>query len=427
MAEAHGTLPAGLIGHLVVPERGATIIPPQLWRVLAADPQFDWLLEHGILTKKDQRRGQVMLAGTGYVGRAIIGDVLIDLVEKQPGLLETLLADIHAGAFIPAPLRAPAAPGLTGIAILVHQFLETLRVDVSRELDMVYTNARQTATGIFGGSLDLRRTIALRARGRPDAVAVSRPMLTYATPKNQVIAAALYEIDCLRAFVALEPHDVIALHAYRELFRVVESRDGQVLADHALTVVLELLEDSTRQDRDLLVLAMALLEHVGFAPTGMSAKQLPRARFLKLELLFQEAIRRTLHACYAPTLNTRRAHPSEKPIFSNVTNRYRANPDLVLEMAGSVVAIGDVKYKVWEDRLDQHDLYQLIAHAAAYQAPCAFLVYPHDSWVQSDLGLAPTGCRTWAFGIDIMNMRGGLQAAVAAIGILRSADRIKSS
>lgn len=417
MEEAQSALPAGLIGHLVVPERGATEIPPDLWRILAPDTQFRWLVEKGIVTKKELRLGQVMLAGAGYVGRAIINDVLIDLVEKRPGLLETLLPDIHADAFTIRRLGAPASSGSIGIAVLVHQFLEALRADVSREVDVFYTNVTHTATALFGGPLDLRRTIALRACGRSHAVAVSRPHLTYATPKNQLISAALYEIDRLHSLVALALHDVAAVHAYLELFGVADSTGDRMLADDLQQIVAEVRRDSTRQDRDLLLLAMALLEHVGFGQDGSITGQLPRAWFLKLELLFQEAVRRTLQDCCAPMIQTRQAHPSEQRIFSNVTNHYHANPDLVVEVAGTVVAIGDVKYKVWEERLDEQDLYQLVVHAAAYQAPCAFLVYPHDSWVQYDLGLAATGCRTWAFGIDIMDMRGGLQAAVAAMGI----------
>lgn len=83
-----------------------------------------------------------------------------------------------------------------------------------------------------------------------------------------------------------------------------------------------------------------------------------------------------------------------------------------------VRAIGDVKYKVWEDYPDEHDLYQLLVHASAYDAKCAFLVYPHDTWIIRDLGVAATGCRTWIVGIDITNMGAGLKTALEAMGVL---------
>lgn len=418
MAEATSALGVERGGHLVIPERGAISISLALWHLLAADAQFRWLLEQGIVTKKESRVGQVILAGTGYVGRAVIGDIVIDLVEKRPGVLQMLLADIHAEAFTIGHFSAPASPSGIGITVLVHQFLEALRADISREMDVGYTNVCQISTDVLGGRLDLRRTIALRAQGRIRSVAVTRPTLTYATPKNHMIAAALHEIDRLRTFILLAPQDITAVHAYLELFRGHSGAPSHIVPDDDQRIIPELLQDSTRQDHDLLVLAMALLEHIGFDQQGNSTGRLPRAWFLKLELLFQEAIRRTLQTCGVPRLQVRRVNLSEKPIFSNVRHQYRANPDLVLESAETLVAIGDVKYKVWEDRLDQHDLYQLLAHAAAYGATHAFLVYPHDTWVQRDLGIAATGCRTWAFGLDIMDIRWGLQAAVAAMGMM---------
>lgn len=403
---------------LAIPERGKLLVDRDTWQKLDTHPEFARLLNAQVLIKTESQDRTVWLAGRGYVGCAFIGDVCIDIVEKVPGLLERLLVGLTSDAFKIAQLPSPASVNGTCVILLVQQFLEALRRDVSLAMDVAYTRTVRISNQFIGGPINVRQTIAARTHGRPHHVAFNQSKISLTTPKNKVLYAALREVDQLQHLMPLPLSDRVTIPAYLDLFAgAVESELWWTTLGDACKTAAELLADSSRQDRDLLLLAQVILEHVSFDRSSTTEEQTPRAWFLKLELLFQGAVLRILQKCYQPILLTRTARLTERPIFSQVLDRYRAQPDLVLEVNTFVRAIGDVKYKVWEDDPDEHDLYQLLVHASAYDAKCAFLVYPHDRWVMRDLGVAATGCRTWIVGIDIINMEAGLKAALEAMGV----------
>jgi 5-methylcytosine-specific restriction endonuclease McrBC regulatory subunit McrC len=95
----------------------------------------------------------------------------------------------------------------------------------------------------------------------------------------------------------------------------------------------------------------------------------------------------------------------------------------VISSTAGILAVGDVKYKdigreQWARKIKRADLYQLLLHGAAYTAPVCFLVYPHDRFLEHELGRSVTGSRTWAFAIDVKDLSGGLRKAAETMGLI---------
>src|SRR5206468_10317515 len=95
-----------------------------------------------------------------------------------------------------------------------------------------------------------------------------------------------------------------------------------------------------------------------------------------------------------------------------------AHPDLLLLDGSATVAVGDAKYKLWLAEGDgRDDLYQVLSHAAAFRAPRAFLVYPHEMFGEHPYGMSAGGSQTWVFLVRIDALEEDLQNIVRSMGL----------
>jgi 5-methylcytosine-specific restriction endonuclease McrBC regulatory subunit McrC len=371
---------------LYVPERGQLALGDAQRRLLETDPLFYELSERGIV-RLEVLRGESYLKAEGWVGRAQVGPVIIHLVEKIPGALAYLVA--HATRFRTVPLPAPATEAGPLVALLARHFLDAAQRYLDTGLHFDYHPERWTGTR-GGGRLDLAATIRLRARGRP-LLAGARDVLTYDTPLNRLLHAALLEVVWLAA-VREETRRIAATLAHRL------GQSGPLCPSD-----LQALE-CVSEERDLVTLAQAILAQLSVEPGGTWRGTAPWTWFLNLEELFERAIGALLrdNADGWQVYDTSMARPAPQ-LFDGVADRYRVKPDMILQTKSRTV-VGDVKYKTWTGAPARDDVYQLVAHAVAWGADRCFLVYPHTSFEAQYLGRTRNGVHAWFFALDIRDL-----------------------
>lgn len=380
------------------------------WRRLAGSADFWGLVERKILTVSSPQRGTVRLSGGCYVGRADIDGVSLELREKVPGALTSLLRHLGHGALRTERIASPLSDLNDLARFLVREFLTAVRAYIGRGRERRYVSEAHVGS-LISGRLDVTRTLRLRARGLPHLVAFDRDELVFDTPLNRVVYAALVEAERLDQALNLSMRDLAMARALSVAF--ADCRDAEILKVRREFIVqyaedvAEHTEDERR--RDLAVLAGIVLSHESFSATDPSARLAPRAWFLNLEKLFESAVRsvmaRKLAALPEPGELWKRELLTKR-VFPSVAGEFEANPDLVFSIGGDVT-VGDAKYKEWKGTAGASDLYQLLTHAATYGAEQCFLVYPHDAFQARSLGRSTTGCDTWLFTLDIRDVEGG--------------------
>ena len=401
---------------LTVTERGATALPTDLWRTLAAAPEFWALVDRKILGVSQRGQKQIELTAGAFVGRALIDDVVIEVIEKVQGSLVALIGFASSGAFGLEKQEAPASEVGALTRLMVNQFLEAIRQYVTIGREFRYTPKRETGS-LAGGRLLVGQTATLWARGLRHLLAFERTLPSRKTPLNRTLLAALREIEEIASAAAIPSEDLMAARGFAEFFS--DCLDAEVIyapADRFVQLADQLIDEADQEEiRDMLALAAVILSHEGFEPGAYVESTVPRAWFLNLEKLFERACRRVLGKAGRPWLRVSSAAAWLPSIFSSLPEELRAHPDLVVHHQGEFFAVGDVKYKNLIGRPDEDDIYQLLVHAAAFRTDVAFLVYPSDSFSSSDLGLSATGCRTWVFEVDIRNMGEDLERVLRAM------------
>lgn len=415
----------GLQDHVVrVPERGHADVDAPVWRRLSAAPEFWDLVDRKILAVSSPQRGRFRLTGGSHVGRAHVGGVALELHEKVPDALASLLRYLGHGSLRTLKTASPLADLNELAKFLVQTFLMAVREYVGRGRERRYVSEPHLGS-LVGGRIDVTRTLRLRARGLPHLAAFNRNELVFDTPLNRVVYAALLEAERLDRVLHLSPRDLAAVRALSVAF--ADCRDAreirlrrEAIVRYA-TDVAERTEDPAR--RDLATLAGVVLSHESFSVTDPSGRLAPRAWFLNLERLFESSVRAVLSRVLKASDEGGELWPRERVtrrIFSNVPQGFTAKPDLVIEARGAVT-VGDVKYKTWGGSADASDLYQLLVHAKTYDAQRCFLVYPHHAFDVRFLGRAKTECDTWLFAINIGDVETDVRHVAETVGAIITA------
>jgi 5-methylcytosine-specific restriction endonuclease McrBC regulatory subunit McrC len=379
-----------------VPERGSVSVTSDVWAVLRASKDFARLQERRIV-EVAYTNGYVRLRGTCFVGQARCDGVQINFTEKVPGALASLLGFASRDSFQIAKASSASSGIGSLIALLVDEFLVMVRTYTTSGRQFVFSPVSAKGS-LIGGKIDMVKSMRLRAQGFGHVLAFTKSTASYATPVNQLVLAALVEIERLARFVNLGDG---ALALSRSLCMLYDdcrdasflSRDRAYLTSQAIRV-----GDShpTSLIRDMLSLASILLAHESFEHDRTAGRVIPWTWFINLERLFESAVRIVLKRVTGAQLGRGSAAP--QPIFDVITSSYRANPDLIVRSPGLGVAIGDVKYKTYEGaKAAASDVYQLLVHAAAFRAAKAFLVFPGDTFQCRRMGKDAHGIETFFF------------------------------
>lgn len=400
---------------ITVPERGNVTITTAQWGALADDPVFWRIVEGGIVSVGHTSRDTVILRGSCYVGRAATAAGPLQVVEKVDGALASLLAFATHDAFRVDPITAPATELGDLAALLVRQFHQAIYGYISRGRDRRFVQ-RPYSGSLVGGRIDITRTLMLRARGLGHLVAFDKNELTRRTQKNRILLAALREVERLADVVPLTDEDLAAGRSLAQFFH--DCRDAEVLFGRRESLAAQahrLADDPLERDADLVALAAIILSHESFENVEPADPMAPRAWFLNLETLFEQAVRR----CFREMCDCQvvKGGALGSGVFPNSPAIEPADPDIVI-YDNNGTSVGDVKYKDWDRYAGaRDDLYQLLVHAAAFDGTTSFLVYPSDHFEEVELGEAVTGSQARLFAVDVRNVRDDVAKCAEAMGL----------
>lgn len=399
-----------------VPERGHTDIGQDVWSVLQASRDFQRLHSEGVVEVVHRPLGKVRLKGTCYVGHAICGNILLDFCEKVEGALDALLGFASHSAFKLARVHAARAGLSDLVVLLVSQLLDAVGTYASsgRRFDYVI---KRSVGPLAGGKLNITKTIRLRSRGLGHLLAFEKNVSTYRTPVNRVILAALSEVELLSQLVRLPDEILAKSRSLSMLFS--DCRDHEVLFRERSYFAKEAfrLAEFERDElvRDMLSLASVILSHESFGSAARGPTGFPLTWFLNLERLFESTVRTVLGELCSDA-SVFRGSASPRPIFSVEREEYRANPDIVISGESGGSAVGDVKYKQFGGSAAAADIYQLLAHAEAFGASRAFLVFPGDSYFMKCLGAPRSGITTFLFAVRTGSLKEDLATLTEHLG-----------
>jgi len=402
-----------------VPERGNTVVAARQWRRLSNSLAFWALVNRRVLSVSNPTGGTARLEGGPYVGRALCGDVEVEIHEKIPGALRALLTYASHGAFRVERLPSTATSLGDLFALLAIQFLDQLGryIAIGRRFDYV----RQKNVGsLVGGRIDVVGTVRLRSRGMGHLLQFERNVASYNVAVNQIAAAALKEVERISKVVALPPATLAKSRGMSLLFTDCLSHATR----QQLALLAENCASTERSDlvRDLLLLSAVVLAHHSFDHEPRTAAIVPRAWFVNLERLFESACRTAL-AVRPRGIGLQERAPAPF-LFGLERREHRAYPDLVLQndRRDRTLAVGDVKYKEWSGSAVPADLYQLLVHAAAFKAGNCFLLYPSDQFEMRALGESVTGTKTWLFSIDVRSIDLDLEKVLDVMNLTGEPD-----
>lgn len=390
-----------------VPERGNADVSSAAWKGVSRSPVFWNLVERGVVSVEHLRAGRVRFCGGCYVGRSRVSDdVVLELHEKVPGSLASLLRFASGTDFRVEHVPGPASELGALIALLVAHFVESVRRYAARGRQFEYEKESMKGS-LVGGRLDITRTIRLWARGLRHLAAFDKNVVSFDLPINRTVLAALREVERIGKLVSL-PRDVVArVRAMAMLFD--DCRNVEVLfgtrSDAARRADSLAASASDRVTADMLALAAIILSNESFEHDSTHGGVAPRSWFLNLETLFERAVRATMRSSLGSRGVVSSGRSAPLPIFPSKPDVFRANPDLVVRLIDTAeVFVGDVKYKQWAGVPGASDVYQLLVHAAAFDSGKAFLVFPFEEFDARSLGDAVTGASVTTYGVDVREL-----------------------
>ena len=404
---------------VTVVERRAKVVSSDEWLAISTDSGFSDLVARDILNASIEKRGRGWRLNAGnHVGRALLGGVEVQIEEKVPGAFAAMVEILAPAALKIANAATPLVPGQHPEEILVSLFLASSRSYLSGAKIFEYQTSGTTGAFV-SGRLDVPRTIALRARGTRHKVASKRTYLSDDVPLNRIVFAALGDVLANSQHTSLRPKFVATARALRAAFTDAVQPDPYVRRAELIEIAIAEAENAgrRREVQEVAALAGAILQAASLSETATYQGTAPRSWFLNLENFFERAVRHCARieldgtaVVTGPILRP--------PLFSTLPHRYRANPDVVISSSGQTVLL-DAKYKDLQVLPSTQDIHELLAHAAAYNAERAALIYPSESTFSvRPLGQSATGCELWIFEINIVNLRKSIQEVLATIGLL---------
>jgi hypothetical protein len=311
-----------------------------------------------------------------YVGRLVIPDrATIDIEEPYPGTVSTCLAITTAGRRAGDQTSPPSRTIVSPWSAIALRFQEALSSYVLHGIERRYIPTMVT-TSRPRGRIDIGLTATrLRSRGRKDQVICIPRTLTDDTPLNRVISAA-----AVRAEELLIRENVT--DALREVRLASMSLSGvrkDVVPDFA--TARRLLDTRNTEHYRLLGLAELLIRGVPALPPGeRQDPDHPMTAWINVELLFEQAVRAVARTVVADRGTVRVGRGDGVTLFQHLPQdptalRKSADPDVVIRHNKGILLL-DAKYRRHDEDFTESELYQLIAHAGAYQAIAAALVIP---------------------------------------------------
>lgn len=393
-------------------ERSSRPLGRQEYEYLAGHPDFWRAAREGIVSLERPDANSYAIRAAGVIGQMLVGQYLIQIEEKIPGALDSLLSFAQdPSAHIVALPSFVREEGMV-LSSFIERFLDLVDSYLLTGRRKTYVQSRTWGT-MPRGRIDLLRTMALWATGRKDLVAFAVDELSARIPENQLIGLAL---DVADRIISLPRHR--RLRSRVRTASILFEDTGYHTFLRSTPADIEGLHEaaSVRMPalQQLWDLARVIVLHFGLSGLG-GREGTPVSWFVNLETLFEDCLRRLVRVA-AERSGFRATGWQEQPRYVFPRSKdYRAKPDVVLWRGETPVAVLDPKYKNPQTSPSGDDLYQLLIHAQAFSVCQAALIYPSQGFTAKNMGESMSRVRVWAFTVNVRNLAEDAATIVATL------------
>jgi len=358
-------------------ERQTTLINEAKARSLLADPSFRLLLDAGIV-ELTRSKGSFVLVTGHFVGKARLADGSEFIVaEKASGALAGMLPWASPNDVRDILLETDASSDGILLSLLIERFLASVAVYIGRIRKAYHVKRVELLSP--RGRIDIRATARLRARAMRTRVSCAQAALTTNIPSNALIALALLSLEAWSSLPGIDPTSIERARALLAFFSDCDFYKLRQLSWRIRALLFEKELSSPFRSNEL---AMALSYgrpialHAVMSLGQEYVSNVPASLFVNLESLYEDAVLNCLKSAHGQKQVLRPTEIQRRSVLVETCEQYKASPDAIINLDAANTIILDCKYKVHEGWPAHSDMYQLMAHAQAYNAKRAMLVYP---------------------------------------------------
>ncbi|MFO0829072.1 MAG: hypothetical protein U0572_13115 [Phycisphaerales bacterium] len=383
-------------------ERSTTQIGIDEFRRLDSIPEFWELLEAGVITAERRGRNGVSLRAGAYVGTANVGGCRIAVREKVAGSLAALVSSASGTAALAVRTPTFVSGDNAILAAIAESFITEVEAYLRRGRRRAYY-PRAAVGASPRGKILVGSTMRVWAAGRRDRCAFTLYELSPEKFLNSLLGAAVTVVGCM---VNEWPQFESLRRRVRTAALLFEDTDWhRVMNLPAPVFDLEYSHASPQLGScgGLAGLARLFVRHFGVGD-GRSEDAVPWSWFVKLELLFEEAVRQAMiRAAARRGLRATDWRPALRYVISG-GRRWRAEPDVVIWDGATPLAIADAKYKDMQSAPDHGDVYQLLCHASAWNVEAAAIVYASTGTSFREIGKSSSGVGVRIAAMDVLRL-----------------------
>jgi hypothetical protein len=329
--------------------------------------------------------GLVRISVGPFVGRLIVPELLtIDILELVPGTTAALLPLANGARRMGDQVSPRGVSPTTPWLPMAARFATVLSRYAKYGIDRRYLQ-REIDSPFVRGRVNIGQTLRKhRIRGRTDALSCSVRELSDDGHLNRVLLSAAVKAEALLRGTT----HVRELRALRQSMRsfgavMMQNRvDLEWAREEALSTIRPV-------EPELVELAEILITGIAASPADHDVTQ-PVSSWINLDSVFEQAARRLITRVSGNSV--RFGGDDEVPLLRDGEG-LGAEPDIVVE-TDECRLLFDAKYRRHGSRVGRDELYQLMAHADAYDADEATLIVPriHSNDADRFFGFDSRGC-----------------------------------
>lgn len=315
-------------------------------------------------------------------------------IENFWSMLE--LADNSSGRILPLLRKYDSARGTAPHRLLTQSFCFFLKQILDAGIVRAYSP--RSYSGYYQPKMDFGRTISKHlSRGNGAVVEASVFHFTANNEANGILKSAC------QGFLRLAPREpewIVERQLLLESLRTLQYVEQRPLLKGYDDEALELPQWLRQGYAGALATYSMLLGHT---PLGFSyhadGSALPSFLF-SLDDIFERFVRNTLRLAFKDekiAVLDGNSPKHQEPLFTD-NKQFPTKPDLIFRKGGTVLGLGEVKYK---PKISEADRYQLISHAVARNAPVGIWISPATGGVSTMnyIGSVSTGAKFFHFRI----------------------------
>lgn len=329
------------------------------------------------------RSNELTLVAGNYIGQIpLTNDISINVSPKVP--INNLARVISLGNqpikcldFFQRRYQVKGKASHSLQEAIAASVVNSLKVLDSEGIYREYLKKEETLIGLRG---KINIPSYVRSQGvkpNPFRVPCVYYELSADTLLNQVIKKAIYKIGFVLSSQTSDKGLLEDLNYFANRFGSVKLDQSSSLERRARDYLLHHRVPVLRQYYlELIDVCLIILEGSGVEIRRTSTANKMFSFIVNLESAFEGYVRAVLRRSSTINSHSNQVFDGNNEARSTLffdNSKFDAKPDIVIGPLGSVLALGDVKYKT---KLSEADRYQLIAHALSYNTNKAFFVTP---------------------------------------------------